>query len=174
MPAIFQMRVLIEGRVFLCGVRRVDESFAQPGICGYTERVTLAEHQRALIAKLAIIEDAHERLAAITSRAKKWPVPAESERIDERLVRGCSSRVWLVGEVRDGRCHFRVDGDSTLMKGLAALLCEVYEGGTPEEVVAVEPEIIAGLGIDRMLSPTRLNGLAAVRNTIREFAAAHA
>ena len=136
--------------------------------------MTLADHQRTLIAKLSIIEDAHERLAAITSRAKKWPVPAEDERTDERLVRGCSSRVWFVGEVRDGRCHFRIDADSPLVKGIATLLCEVYEGGTPEEVLAVEPEIIAGLGIDRMLSPTRLNGLAAVRNTIREFAAAHA
>jgi len=96
----------------------------------------------------------------------------EHERTDERLVRGCSSRVWLVGEVRDGRCHFRMDADSPLVKGLVALLCEVYEGGTPEEIVTVEPEIVTALGIDRMLSPTRLNGLAAVRNTIREFAAA--
>jgi len=152
----------------------VDESFALPRICGYTEHVTLADHQRALITRLAIIEDAHERLAAITSRAKKWAVPTEGERTDERLVRGCSSRVWLVGEVRAGRCHFRIDADSPLVKGLAALLCEVYEGGTPEEIVVVEPEIIAALGIDRMLSPTRLNGLAAVRNTIREFATAHA
>lgn len=136
-------------------------------------RVTLADRQHALIAKLAIIEDAHERLAAITSRGKKWPVPAESERADERLVRGCSSRVWLVGEVRDGCCHFRMEADSPLVKGLVALLCEVYEGGTPEEIVTVEPEIVTALGIDRMLSPTRLNGLAAVRNAIREFAAAH-
>jgi cysteine desulfuration protein SufE len=134
--------------------------------------VTLADHQRALIAKLAIIEDAHERLAAITSRAKKWPVPAESQRTDERLVRGCSSRVWLVGEIRDGRCHFRVDADSPLVKGLATLLCEIYDGGTPAEIVATEPEIVSALGIDHMLSPTRLNGLAAVRNAIREFAAA--
>jgi cysteine desulfuration protein SufE len=133
--------------------------------------VTLANQQRALIAKLAIIEDAHERLAAITSRAKKWPGLTESERTDEQRVRGCSSRVWLVGELRNKRCHFRIDADSPLVKGLAALLCEIYEGGTPEEIVAVEPEIVAALGIDRMLSPTRLNGLAAVRNTIREFAA---
>ncbi len=136
--------------------------------------VNVADQQRALIAKLEIIEDAHERLAAITSRAKKWPGIAEHERLDERLVRGCSSRVWFLGEMRDGACHFRFDADSPLVKGLVALLCEVYEGGTPGDVVAVEPEIVAALGIDRMLSPTRLNGLAAVRNTIREFAAVHA
>ena len=131
----------------------------------------LADRQRELIAKLAIIEDAHERLAAITSRAKKWPVPSESERTDARLVRGCSSRVWLVGELRAGRCHFRIDADSPLVKGIATLLCEVYDGGTPDEIAATEPEIFTALGLDRMLSPTRLNGLAAIRHAIREFAA---
>ena len=133
--------------------------------------MNLADRQRKLIAKLAIIEDAHERLAAITSRAKKWPVPSESERTDARLVRGCSSRVWLVGELRAGRCHFRIDADSPLVKGIATLLCEVYDGGTPDEIAATEPEIFTALGLDRMLSPTRLNGLAAIRHAIREFAA---
>ena len=133
--------------------------------------MTLAERQRDLIAKLSIIEDPHERLAAITSRAKKWPMPDASERTDAWLVRGCSSRVWLVGEIREGRAHFRIDADSPLVKGIATLMCEVYEDGTPDEIAAVEPEIFTALGIDRMLSPTRLNGLAAIRHAIREFAA---
>jgi len=133
--------------------------------------MTVAEKQRGLIAQLGIIEDPQERLAAIVSRAKKWPVPVEERRTDQHLVRGCSSRVWLVPELREGRCYFPLDADSPLVKGIATLLCEVYEGGTPEEVAATDPEIFAALGIDRMLSPTRLNGLAAVRETIRQFAA---
>jgi cysteine desulfuration protein SufE len=63
-------------------------------------------------------------LAAVTARGKKWAAPFESERIDSNLVPGCSSRVWLVGEVNDGVCRFRMDADSPLVKGLAALLCE--------------------------------------------------
>ena len=132
--------------------------------------VTPADRQRELIARLSIIEDAHERLAAVVGRAKKWPVPSEGERTDERLVRGCSSRVWLVGEMREGRCHFRIDADSPLVKGIATLMCEVFDGGTPAEIAGTEPEVFAALGIDRMLSPTRLNGLAAVRNAIHAFA----
>ena len=49
-------------------------------------------------------------------------------------------------------------------------MCEVYDGGTPAEIAGTEPEVFAALGIDRMLSPTRLNGLAAVRNAIHAFA----
>jgi cysteine desulfuration protein SufE len=129
--------------------------------------------QRSIISRYRIIEDAHERLAAITARGKKWPGLTEAERTETALVPGCSSRVWLVGELRDGKCHFRMEADSPLVKGLAALMCEMYEGGSPEQVAEVEPELASELGLDRMLSPTRLNGLASIRATIREFARQH-
>ena len=82
--------------------------------------VSLAEKESRLTARYAIIEDRQERLAAVTGRGKKWPGLAEEERTDERLVPGCSSRVWLVGEMQDGVCRFRMDADSPLVKGLAA------------------------------------------------------
>jgi cysteine desulfuration protein SufE len=82
--------------------------------------------------------------------------------------------VWLIGEVVDGACRFRMDADSPLVKGLAALLCELYDGAAPADVVALEPEVIPALGFDRMLSPTRLHGVAQIRATIRAFAGQHA
>jgi len=135
--------------------------------------MSLAGKQSAFIARLGAIEDAHERLAAITARGKRWPAPSDAERTDAALVPGCSSRVWLAGEVRDGVCHFRMDAESPLVKGLAALLCELYDGSTPAEAASVEPEFVAALGLDRMLSPTRLNGYANIRAAIRRFAEQH-
>lgn len=135
--------------------------------------MSLAEKQTTMIARLRAIEDAHERLAAITSRGKKWPSPTDAERTDAALVPGCSSRVWLVGEMSDGVCRFRMDADSPLVKGLAALLCELYDGAPAAEIVALEPDLVAGLGLDRMLSPTRLNGFANIRAAIRRFAEAN-
>lgn len=131
-----------------------------------------AAKQRDLIARFRAIEDAHERLAAITSRGKKWP--ALPERTDAALVPGCSSRVWLTGEMRDGLCHFQMDADSPLVKGLAALLCDLYDGAPPAEIVAHEPDLASALGLDRMLSPTRLHGFASIRAAIRRFAEQHA
>jgi cysteine desulfuration protein SufE len=133
--------------------------------------LTLLEKQRQLLARYAQIEDAHERLATVTARGKKWPAPAAHECTDAALVPGCSSRVWLVGEVREGVCHFRMDADSPLVKGLVALLCEIYDGAAPTEIISTEPEMLEVLGFDRMLSPTRRHGLAQVRVAIREFAA---
>ena len=135
--------------------------------------MTLEEKQNQLIARLRMIEDAHERLAALTARGKKWPAPAAEERIDAHRVPGCVSRVWLIGDVIDGRCHWRMDAESPLVKGLVALLCELTDGVSPAEVATFEPEILGALGLDRQLSPTRLNGLTAVAQTMRAFARHH-
>jgi cysteine desulfuration protein SufE len=130
----------------------------------------LAEKQSELLARYAIIEDLQERLAAVTARGRKWPGPTEAERTDDQLVRGCSSRVWLVGERANGVCHFRMEADSPLVKGLAALLCELYDGASALEVARFEPELISALGFDRILSPTRLHGLTQICAAIRKFA----
>ncbi len=132
--------------------------------------MTLADKQRHLADTLAIIPDAQERLAVVVDRAKKLPPLAEPERTDATLVRGCVSRVHLVAELRDGRCHFRCDADSPLVRGLVALLCEFFSGVAPAEIAASDADPLAELGLIKNLSPTRQNGLAAVRATIRAFA----
>jgi cysteine desulfuration protein SufE len=135
--------------------------------------MSIAEKQHHLIERYKFIEDSHERLAAVTARGKKWTSVHDEERINSNLVPGCSSRVWLVGELEDGRCRFRMDADSPLVKGLAALLCELYDGGTPSDVTAWEPHLMEALGFSRNLSPTRLNGMAQIRVAIRNFATQH-
>lgn len=133
--------------------------------------MSVGEKERQLAERLALIEDPQERLAALMSRAKKWPVPQQEQLVDENRVLGCQSRVWLVPTVTDGVCRFAMDCDAPMVKGLVALMCEVFDGGTPADVAATEPQIFETLGFTRMVTPTRLNGLAAVRSRIREFAA---
>lgn len=132
--------------------------------------MTVKENQERLIEDLLIIPDVQERLGVIVAQAKTSLL--ESERDDEHLVKGCVSRVWLAGEAKDGRWHSRYDADSPMVKGLIGLLCSVYEGGAPADVVAEEPIIWERLGLLKVLSPTRLNGLAAVRQKIKSLAVA--
>jgi cysteine desulfuration protein SufE len=133
--------------------------------------VNLAERQRQLIADYAIIDDAQERLAAVVDNARHAPRLPETERTEANRVRGCVSQAWIAAELRDGRCHFRSDADSPLVRGLLKLLCDLYSGARPDEVAATEPVLLEALGLAKNLSPTRLNGLRSVREKIREFAA---
>lgn len=133
--------------------------------------MTVAERQQQMLADLLLIEDAQERLAAIVDRARPRLAVSRAEHIDEHRVRGCMSPVWLVCEIREGRCSFRSDAESPLVRGVVALLCDLYSGGEPADIIATEPALIEQLGLTRTLSPTRLNGLRSVRARIRDFAA---
>jgi cysteine desulfuration protein SufE len=133
--------------------------------------VTLAEKQRRLVDDYLVIEDPQERLAAIVDRARQSPPLPDAERTETNRVRGCVSQAWIAAGLRDGRCRFRSDADSPLVRGLLLLLCDLYSGATPAEVAATEPALLEELGLARNLSPTRLNGLRSVRAKIREFAA---
>lgn len=136
--------------------------------------MSLAEKQSQMVARLSLIEDSHERLAALMSRAKKIPAPDTAQLTEENRVQGCQSRVWLTGDLAEGACRWRMDCEAPMVKGLVGLLCELYEGAAPDDVLAFEPTLIEALGIARMISPTRLAGLAAVRARMRQLAIAFA
>ena len=129
-----------------------------------------AERQQAIRATLESIDDPQERMMVATGwKAGLAPLSPE-ERTDDRRVPGCVSRVWLAASLEEGRCRFRIDADSPLVRGLVTMLCGIYDGATPEEVIAEEPVALEETGILRNLSPTRQNGLAAVRRALVEFA----
>lgn len=131
--------------------------------------MTLAEKQQSLIDDLNIIDDLHERLNAVVMRGAAQQMD-ETLKTEANLVPGCVSRVWLHGRLADGRTHYVCDAESPMVKGLAALLCEIYTDANPAEVLAVEPAVWEGCGFTKMLSPTRLNGLTNMRKRICEMA----
>ena len=128
------------------------------------------ENQQELIDDLNIIEDPQERLSIVVDRAKRHPALNDSEHTDANRVPGCISQVWLISELRDNRCHFRCDADGPLVKGLVALLCDFFSDTSSAETATSEADPLAELGLLKNLSPTRQNGLAAVRSAIRSFA----
>jgi cysteine desulfuration protein SufE len=136
--------------------------------------MTLAEKQQTLIDDLAVIPDVRERLNEVVTRTKRAAALGDDERIDSNRVRGCVSAVWLVSEIRDGRCFFRGDADGPLVRGLVVFLCDFFSGATPVEIATSPADPLGALGLIRNLSPTRQNGFAAVLAAIRAFGAEHA
>ena len=132
--------------------------------------MSVAEKQRQLIEDYSLIENRQERLAAIVDRARNLPPLPADLRTEAHRVHGCVSHVWLLAEVKEGRMTFRHDADSPLVRALFALLCDLYEGAAPADIAATEPDIFAALGLLRDLTPTRQNGLAAVRARIKSLA----
>jgi cysteine desulfuration protein SufE len=132
--------------------------------------VTLEERQDAWREKLNLLPDPQERLSALVNRRARLEPLRADERNDGFLVPGCVSRVWLAGEVAGGRLRLRVDAEAGIVKGLANFLCELCDGVTIEDAAKFQPTLLEEVGIARMLTPTRLNGLHQVARRIRKLA----
>ncbi len=132
----------------------------------------LAAHQQLLIEELMHLCDPQERLAAVVDRARRQPRFTPEERRPNQRVAGCSSSVWLSSRLQAGRCYFKTDADSPVVRGLVVLLAEFFSDARPAEVIATDIDPLETLDLARMLTPTRRHGLASVRSAIRAFAQA--
>lgn len=135
---------------------------------------TVSEKQTRLLDDLSIIENPQERFAAVVDRVRKRAPLPDAFKTDANRVPGCVSSVWLVGETEAGALRLRFDAESPMVKGLVALLVDIYDGSAPGDIVATEPVLLDELAIARDLTPTRRNGLAAVRARIKALAQAAA
>ena len=126
---------------------------------------TPADNEASLRQAFLPVQDPHERLALITDACAGPGLPVES-RQETDLVSGCVSQVWLCGAIAGGHLRLRWDAVSPLVRGLAGLVCQVYQDCAAAEIRAYRNSILAELGLNRQLSPTRLRGLAAVEQRI--------
>ncbi len=128
------------------------------------------EKRARLEEDLAALPDAYERFGYLVDLGRSHPGLSEEEQTAERKVEGCVSNVHLLETLEDGRLQFRVEADSAIVKGIAALLCDLYSGETPECVIEREPDFLEAFGITQHLSPNRRNGLTQVYKRMKAFA----
>ncbi len=132
--------------------------------------MTLREKQAQWVADFRLIEHPQERLAAMVDRGQRHATLPESECTEPRIVPGCVSTVWVRGQRAETLCHYHCAGQSSLVAGLAGILCELFSGHPAEEILATDLELIEALQLPRQLSPTRVNGLYQIHQAIRSFA----
>ena len=135
--------------------------------------MTLAEKKQELIDDLSLLPSAQDRLMYVVDRAKKSPALPDELRNSETRVEGCLSNLWFIPEFKEGKCYFRVDADSHIVRGIAVVLAEFYSGHPPAEILQNDPGFLSTVGITQHLSPNRRNGLSRLWEKIRGFAAEH-
>ena len=93
---------------------------------------------------------------------KSLPLIGSALKTDERLIRGCQSKVWLHSEYKDGKVYFSADSDAIITKGIVALMVRVLSGHTPDEIVNAPLSFINTIGLKEHLIQTRANGLVSM------------
>jgi cysteine desulfuration protein SufE len=132
--------------------------------------MSIEEKRDQIVEELMPFEDHLERFTYIIDRAKSLDSLDEEYKIETFLIKGCVSQLWIFPQFKEGKCQFKADSDATITKGTAGLLCELYSDETPEDIVRLEPDFLADVGITQHLSPNRRNGLTGVREKIKAYA----
>ncbi len=132
--------------------------------------MTLEDKKQQIIEDFSLYDewlDKYEYLIELGKALEPFP---EDKKTDDRLIKGCQSRVWLDHELKDGLLYFTADSDAIITKGIISLLISVYSGRTPQEIAADDFGFVAEIGLKENLSPTRANGLVSMIETIKKEA----
>ncbi|MBQ9194186.1 MAG: SufE family protein [Bacteroidales bacterium] len=132
--------------------------------------MTLEEKKQSIVEDFSLYEewlDKYEYLIELGKSLEPFP---EEKKTEDRLIKGCQSRVWLDSELRDGRLFFTADSDAIITRGIISLLVSVYSGRTPEEIAGDDFGFVQEIGLKENLSPTRANGLVSMIERIKEIA----
>ena len=119
-----------------------------------------------------------DRYRYLIDLGKRLPAMDESNKTDEYLVKGCTSKVWLVGEIKkdeQGRpyFHFLADSDAQIVRGLIYILMIAYQGQPPEKIPEIDIEgAFEELGLSGHLSPNRRSGFFAMVEAIKAMSRA--
>ncbi|MFO1036603.1 MAG: SufE family protein [Geminicoccaceae bacterium] len=126
--------------------------------------------------EFALFDDWRDKVEHLIELGKELPPLPDALKTEGNKVRGCQSQVWLVADLDpdEGAVHLRADSDAVLVKGLIALLLRLYDGLQPADILAHPPDVLEKIGLSKLLTPGRSNGLYSMVARIRSVAEAFA
>ncbi len=134
--------------------------------------MTIKEIQEEIIDEFASFEEWMDKYAYLIELGNDLEPFDDKYRLDENLLDGCQSKVWLHAWMEDGKVYYMGDSDAIIVKGIVALMIRALSGQSPAEILENEPTFIDEIGLKEHLSPTRSNGLVAMIKQMRLFALA--
>lgn len=134
--------------------------------------MTIKQIQEEIIDEFSMFEDWMERYEYIIELGKSLPLINEQFKLDENLISGCQSKVWLHSEINNDKIKFTADSDAILTKGIVALLLRVFNNQKPQDILDADLYFVEEIGLKEHLSPTRANGLVSMIKQIKLYALA--
>ena len=122
---------------------------------------------------LDIFDDTMEKYKFLLDQGKKSDKFPEEYRQDSFKVTGCQAQVWLVPYIKDKKIFFYFDSDAFISKGMITILCDIYAGREPKEILLTNFDLLEKLDLNNLLTPSRRNGVHSMLIKIKEYAKAY-
>lgn len=131
-----------------------------------------------IISDFDFLEDWEQRYQYLTELGEALPTMPEAEKREENRVKACMSKVWikaLPDPDNPGNLIFHGDCDTAIIKGVVALLINLFSSKSPQEIVNMDVDALFDrIQLAENLSPARHVGIYAIVDKMRAQAAAFA
>ena len=128
--------------------------------------------QNEIIDDFNMFDDWMQKYEYLIELGKDLPLLNSAYKIEDNLIKGCQSQVWLHAEKKNDTIIFTADSDAIMTKGIIALLIRVLSHHSPQEIAESELDFITEIGLTDQLSPTRANGLVSMIKQMKIYAIA--
>jgi cysteine desulfuration protein SufE len=132
--------------------------------------MTIEEIEQQIVDEFEGYSDWMDRYNYLIEFGKSIQLIDDEHKVDQYLISGCQSKLWLSADYENGRVNFKADSDAIITKGIAGLLTRVMSGQTPDDIINAKLEFIDKIGLKEHLSPTRANGLLSLVKQMKLYA----
>ena len=134
--------------------------------------MTIESIQEEMIDELSMFDDWMQRYEYMIDLGKSLPLINDSDKTEDKLIKGCQSKVWLHAAFEGDKIIFTADSDAIITKGIIAILLRVFSNQKPKDILAANTNFIDDIGLKDHLSPTRANGLVSMIKQLKIYALA--
>jgi cysteine desulfuration protein SufE len=137
-----------------------------------SESNTIAAREAEIVEAFSLLDSWEEKYEYIIELGKQLPPLDAKYKLEENIIKGCQSIVWLVANFENGKVYFKADSDAVIVKSLVSLLIKVLSGLTPDEILKAKLGFLQVIGMMSHLAQTRSNGLRAMIQQMKYYALA--
>lgn len=135
---------------------------------------TIEDIQKEIVDEFSLLEgDRESMIFYIMELGQNLPSLEDEHKVDENIIKGCQSKVWLVAETKGDKIIFRADSNTEITKGLISLLIRVLSGQKIDEVMDADLFFIEKIGMGNIIGSQRSNGLVAMIKQMKLYALAY-
>ena len=133
---------------------------------------TIKDIQAGIIEDFEMFDDWMQKYEYLIDLGKELTPIEEKYKIEDNLIKGCQSRVWLHAEKQDDKIIYTADSDAIMTKGIIAILINVLSNQKASKIISADLSFIDAIGLKEQLSATRANGLVSMIKKMKLYALA--
>ena len=135
--------------------------------------MTISEKGQNLVEDFSFMEDWTEKYQYLIDLSKNLAPMDTKFKVEDNLIKGCQSKVWLKASFENELINFQADSDAIISKGIVAILLSILNDRKPNEILNADLSFIDQIGLKEHLSPNRANGLSSMLKQIKFYALAY-